>query len=255
VNAALAVELLKLRRSTAARTAGVAVVVGVAGLSAGFMALARSGGDSAMAAKVEPLIHGSGWEAYLGMVGQVLSVAVLLSVGVVTCWSFGREFVDGTFGSLFAIPTPRGQVALAKYAVLAGWGLLTCTATVLVAIALGTVIGLGAPGGAALGSAVGVLVVGGLTVLLALPLGWVASVLRGYLPGIAALLAVVVATQVATVLGSGAWFPYAAPGLWAGMGGTAAAAEVSWVQLAMAFPVAIAGVVATVVWWRRAEVR
>jgi ABC-2 type transport system permease protein len=33
----------------------------------------------------------------------------------------------------------------------------------------------------------------------------------------------VVIIQVVTAFGAGAWFPYAAPGLWMGMGGAAAA--------------------------------
>jgi|GEM_PF-3688245 len=62
----------------------------------------------------------------------------------------------------------------------------------------------------------------GKTTLMRLLLG----MLRGYLPGISALLGVVVVTQIVTVLGAGAWFPYAAPGMWSGMGGAETAAGV-----------------------------
>ncbi|WP_298460903.1 ABC transporter permease [uncultured Cellulomonas sp.] len=253
--AAVEVETLKLRRATAARVAGVAVVVGCCGLSGAFLAVARAGGDSTMAAKVAPLVHGTGWAAYLGVVAQILSVAVLLAVGLVTSWSFGREFVDGTWGSLVAIPTPPGTTAAAKLVVLAVWGLGLCLATVALAVPVGLVVGLGPPDGAALGGAARVVVVGALTVLLGLPFAWVSSAQRGYLPGIAALLAVVVVTQLVTVAGAGGWFPYAAPGLWAGMGGQTAADAVTGLQLALAVPVAVLGGVATVRWWQRAEVR
>ncbi|WNB87268.1 ABC transporter permease [Cellulomonas sp. ATA003] len=252
--AALEVELLKLRRSVVARTGAVAVVGGVTALAAGFMALAGADSDSAVAAKVVPMLHGTGWVAYLGLVGQVLSVAVLLAVGVVTSWSFGREFVDGTFGSLFAGPTPRARVAAAKLVVLLGWGLAVCVATVVLAAVLGLVIGLGPPDTDAAAAAARAVAVGVLMVLLALPLALVASIWRGYLPGVAALLGVVVVTQVATVLGAGAWFPYAAPGLWAGLGGADAAVAITPVQLLLAVPVSAAGWVATVRWWDRAQV-
>ncbi|GEL99786.1 hypothetical protein [Cellulomonas terrae] len=69
------------------------------------------------------------------------------------------------------------------------------------------------------------------------------------------LLGLVVVTQVATVAGAGAWFPWAAPGLWAGMGGPAAAAAVSPVQLLLAVPVGAIGVAATLRWWSTAELR
>jgi ABC-2 type transport system permease protein len=254
MGAALEVEMLKLRRSAVGRTGGAVVVVGVAALAAGFMAVARLGGDSQIAAKVESLVQGTGWPAYLSMVGQILSVATLLSVGIVTSWTFGREFVDGTFGALFATPTPLARIAAAKFAVVLGWGWAMCASTVLAAVILGFMLGLGPPDAAALGEAVRALVVGGSTVLLSLPFAVVASACRGYLPGIAALLGVVVITQVTTVLGAGGWFPYASPGLWAGMGGPAAAADVTWVQLMMILPVSAAGVAATIWWWHHAEV-
>jgi hypothetical protein len=41
-----------------------------------------------------------------------------------------------------------------------------------------------------------------------------------------ALVATVVVTQL--VIGAGAWFPYAAPALWMGMGGAAAAPPPPW---------------------------
>ena len=76
---------------------------------------------------------------------------------------------------------------------------------------------------------------------LALPLAWVASARRGYLPAIDALLLIVVATQIITALGAGGWFPYAAPALWLGMGGHEAAATIGPIQLLLALPVSAAG--------------
>jgi ABC-2 type transport system permease protein len=50
-------------------------------------------------------------------------------------------------------------------------------------------------------------------------------------------VAVVIVTQLVTAVGGG-WFPYAAPALWMGMGGVAAAQEVSAIQLLLLLPVA-----------------
>lgn len=253
MRAALEVEGLKLRRAVAPRVAAAAVLAGVPGLAAAFMVVTRGGGDSPMAVKVRPMLIGSGWDAYLGVVAQILSVAVLLAVGVVVCWTYGRELTDGTFGALLATPTSPRRTALAKAVVLLAGGLALAGATVVVAVVLGLLIGLGAPGSDGWSGAGRVLVVGVLMTLLTLPLGWVASAARGYLPGIGALLGVVVATQVVTLAGAGAWFPYAAPGMWAGMGGAAAAQTVTAVQLALAVPTGAAGVAATAWWWGRAE--
>lgn len=254
MTAAWAVELLKLRRSTAARVAALVVALGVPGLSAAFTAVGLGDGESQMAVKVRPMLVGQGWEAYLAMVAQVMSVAMLLAAGVLVCWSFGREHAEGTFGSLFAIRTPRRHVALAKLAVLLLWGGLATGASVVVAAGLGAAIGLGPPDADAAAGVGRILGVGVAALLLCLPLAWVSSALRGLLPGIAALLGIVVVTQVVTVAGSGAWFPYAVPGLWAGMGGPAAAAAVTPFQLALVLPVGALGGLLTVRWWSRAQV-
>ncbi len=252
--AATALAVLTLRRSTPARVAGTLLAIGVPVLAAAFLGVARSDGSSMLAMKVKPMLVGTGWESYLGLVAQLESVAVLLAVGVVVCWTLGREHADRTFGALFALPTPRWRIAAARMAVLTGWGLGLCLLAIAVCLPLGLALGLGAPDAGALAGLGRVMVVGGLTVLLTLPLGWVSSVLRGYLPGISALLGVVVLTQVVTVLGAGAWFPYAAPGMWSGMGGAQAAAGVSWVQLALSVPVGLLGALATAWEWHRAEV-
>ena len=68
-------------------------------------------------------------------------------------------------------------------------------------------------------------------------------------------MAVVVVTQILTAIGAGAWFPFAAPALWMGMGGVAAASQVSIIQLLLPLLVAAMAVLATLSWWRRAEAR
>ena len=86
----------------------------------------------------------------------------------------------------------------------------------------------------------------------AAPMALVSSWRRGYLPGFVTLLALAVVTQIVTAIGVGAWFPFAAPALWMGMGG-AAASQVSIIQLLLPLLVAAIAVLATLSWWRRAE--
>jgi ABC-2 type transport system permease protein len=93
-----------------------------------------------------------------------------------------------------------------------------------------------------------------LVVVLCVPFGLVSSWRRGYLPGFVALLLVVVAAQIVTTAGAGAWFPYAAPSLWLGMGGVDAAGAVTSVQLLMPLVVGALGSWAVVWWWAQAEV-
>lgn len=253
---ALAVELLKMRRSRVVMVATVVLVLLMPALAAGFMAAYTLGGDSQLTAKVSTMVTGSSWSDYLGLMAQLLSVGALLAVGVVVSWVFGREYSDGTVGSLYALPVSRARLAWAKGLVVLGWGLTVSLLAAVVAVPLGTMVGLDAPVGVgvvvrALAVPVAVAV---LTTLLALPFGLVASVGRGYLPAVGAMLGVVVATQVMTVLGAGAWFPWAVPGLWSGMGGAALASGVTGVQLALPVLVGALGLWATASWWTRAEV-
>jgi ABC-2 type transport system permease protein len=256
MRAVLAVEALKLRRSTVARVATLVLAGLLPALAAGFMAAYLAGGDSQLAAKAATMVTGRTWAAYLGLMAQLLSVGALLAVGVVVCWVFGREYSDGTIGSLYALPAGRAHIAWAKAVIVLGWGLATSVLGALVAVPLGLTLGLATAAGpvevlraAALPVAVAVL-----TTLLALPLALVASAGRGYLAGIGALLGIVVVTQIITILGAGAWFPWAAPGLWSGMGGPAAAAAVTGPQLALPVLVGVVGVWGTARWWRSAEV-
>ena len=254
MRAALAVEGLKLRRATAPRVAALAVVLVAPAMSAGFLAAARADLDGPLAAKIEPMLQGTGWDGLLGFVGQMLSVGMLLATGVVVSWSYGREFTDGTFGALFALPTSRRRVAAAKALTLVHWGVDVVLGAVALALVLGLATGLGVPDGEAWAAAGRAAAIGLLTVALAMPLAWVASALRGYLPGIGVLLGIVVVTQVLAITGVGGWFPYAAPGMWSGMGGAEIAEAVTAPQLLLALPVGAAGVWAAIRWWGRAEV-
>lgn len=253
--AAWEVETLKLRRSAVARTAALVLVVGSTVMTAAFTAVGLGNGDSQMAVKVRPMLHGTGWEAYLGMLAQIMSVATLLSVGIVVTWTVGREFTDGTIASLQALPTSPADIAWAKLATVMLGAAGCAVASLALALPLGLAIGLEPPEGAATVDALRVLAVTLLTALLTLPLAVVASVRRGYLPGVGALLALVVVTQIATVAGAGGWFPWAAPGLWAGMGGPAAANAVTPLQLLLAVPMGAIGAVGTVWWWSTAELQ
>ena len=253
MDAAIATEALKLRRSPVALTGWLTVVLGVPALTAALTAAARAGGDSQLAVKAAAMLTGTGLAGYLGIVGQVTTVAMLVTTGIVTAWCFGREFVDGTVAGLFAATMSRRRIASAKFAVMILWSLTACAATVLVALLAGALLGLGPPTGDAWRAAGMDLAAGTLMAALALPLAGGASARRGYLPAVAALLVIVVATQIITALGAGGWFPYAAPALWVGMGGPEAAATIGPTQLLLALPVSAAGIWATTTWWNRAQ--
>jgi ABC-2 type transport system permease protein len=63
---------------------------------------------------------------------------------------------------------------------------------------------------------------------------------------------VIVVSQVLTVLGWGAWFPWSVPALLAGAGGTSVEPVTPAGVLAVVV-VAAAGLAATIAWWDRAD--
>jgi ABC-2 type transport system permease protein len=200
------------------------------------------------------MLTGTGWNGYLAMVGMLESVGGLLGVGFVVCWCFGREFTEKTQACLFALPVSRRRLAYAKFTVIVLWALLLCLVSVAVAFLAGAVIGLGLPGPEDLWVAGKAFAAGVLAALLACPLAVVASVARGYLPAVGALVLLIVITQVVTAFGAGAWFPYAAPGLWMGMGGAAAAETVNPLQLFLCVPVSALGITITGRWWKDMQI-
>lgn len=249
---ALNVEFAKFRRARVVWIASVLVVILVPLLAISFVWLAEQDGVGALAGKLDGLVVGSGWEAYLGGVGQMLAVGQFLAIGFLSVWCYGREFAEGTVEALFGLKVSRSEIAVAKMVCLFGWSLLVTVALVTSVATVGTLASLD------IGSVdlswwllrVGLLTV--LTSLLASTLGFVASVGRGYLPGLGTLIGVVAAAQIAILFGTGGWFPFAAPGLWA----------VSWqnpeiivtgIQMTLVPVIALLTLGATARWWRTFE--
>ncbi|GAA1876077.1 ABC transporter permease [Myceligenerans crystallogenes] len=251
--AALAVETLKLRRSAVARIATTLLVLLVPLGSIGMVALARSPrAVGPTAAKLTDYATGDLATTHLLVCAQVLSVAALAAGGFFVAWSFGRELENGTAGALFGLAVPQGTIALAKCLVALAWiascvVLAVAVTTTASAVVTGTA---GEPFAAWAGvrDAVAAGLLGG---GLALPFAWVATVTRSRLGTVGALVGMVALTQIVVLLGGGTWFPYAAPSLWAGMGGADAAAAVGPPHLMLAAATAPLGTAAVVRAWRR----
>ena len=97
------------------------------------------------------------------------------------------------------------------------------------------------------------LVVLGTTGLLSMTMGFVASVGRGYLTAIGAIIVIIAVAQVAVLFGTGGWFPFAVPGLLA-VAGAEGAPTLSSLQMALVPAVVAMGIWFTIAWWRSAEV-
>ncbi len=251
---AVRVEWWKLRRSRVALVATLLMGVLLPALGLGFYSVALNGGTGTLADKAAALLVGEGWVGYLGLVDQVAAVALFLGAGVVVAWAFGREHVDRTFPSLFALPVSRRAIAAAKFAVLGAWLVFLAVVICLVALVLGIAGGVEPFEVVAVFSGLGRLLAICIGAgLLSLTMGYVASVGRGYLPAIGALIVLVAAAQVSVLFGTGGWFPFAVPGLMA-VAGAEGVPDLNPVQLALVPALGAAGIWATTWWWQKAEV-
>ena len=251
---AVRVEWLKFRRSPVVIVATVLMVVLLPAIGLGMFSVASDDVSGPLASKVQGLLIGEGWTAYLGVISQVSAAAVFVGAGVVAAWVFGREHADRTFPSLFALSVSRRSIASAKFVVLASWVTGLAVAVTLAAALAGVVSGVGDSGlGEAMGSLSRLLFVVVATGLLALTAGYVASIGRGYLPAIGIVVVILAIAQISVLFGAGAWFPYAVPGLLA-IAGSEAAPSITPIQIAMVPTVVLAVVWLTVDWWQRAEV-
>lgn len=251
---ALRVEWLKFRRSPVVMVATVLMAVLLPAMGLGIFSVASTQAVGPMAAKVQGLLIGEGWNAYLGGVAQIAAAAVFVGAGVVAAWTFGREHADRTFPSLFALAVSRSSIASAKFVILACWVFGLAIAVGLVSTVVGIAGAVGEAGGTELAApALRLMFVVAATGVLATAAGYVASVGRGYLPAIGAIIVVVAIAQISVLFGAGGWFPFAVPGLVA-ITGSEAAPSLSVAQVALVPVVALTVMWLTVRWWDRAEV-
>lgn len=244
---AVAVELRKAASSLVLVTTVVLLVAGV-GVLAGLMTAAARGGNEQIRAQLAGFADAAPWPQLIGGAAQITAAGGFLAFGVALSWLVGREFADRTVAGLFAVPIPRGQIVQAKLVVFASATFpvaLLLTAAVLL---VGLVSGLGAPDAAAWTGLARLFTLTVLTGFLVWPAAWVATLGRGLLPGIAATVVLIVIAQVCAVMGTGAWFPVAAPALWA-----VAPGEVSAGQLALVALVPAVSAALTVRAWSRLE--
>jgi ABC-2 type transport system permease protein len=192
---------------------------------------------------------GTDWPAYLGVSALMIAAGgFILSVFVVS-WIFGREFSDGTVKDMLAVPIQRSSILLAKFIVTAIWSALLILIIFVVTLLMGVLIRL--PGDAFNAIAQGslaVLITAGLTILVTLPYALFASLGRGYLLPIGLAILTLMITNLVGLLGWGEYFPWAIPGLYAGGKNPLTA-----ISLSIVFCTALAGMLATYLWWKTAD--
>jgi ABC-2 type transport system permease protein len=137
--------------------------------------------------------------------------------------------------------------------VIAVWGTAMAAWVIGLGLAIGAIVGLPSwSPDAAFNALVGMALGAMLAIALQTPTAFVAGIGRGYLAPLAWAVATIVASQILAVLGWGHWFPWSVPAILAGAGG-AQIEPVSAPAVGVVVAVAVAGLVATIAWWERAD--
>lgn len=178
------------------------------------------------------------------------SVFGLVGFGALAGWVFGREYTDRTMKDLLALPLSRGKIVAGKFLTVFLWSMVMTVATYGFALLMCLLFRLdGFSADMALHYLVQLLLICGLQLLLCGPVGFVATVSRGYLAPVAYAFCTL---MIALITGStllGAYLPWSVPALQLAGSGSAAlplGAVSYWIPVATG----ILGLVGTWMWLR-----
>lgn len=249
------IELLKVRRSRVPLFLNLGFMILPLGI--GFFMIVYKYPDlvrqmGLISAKANLAGGSADWPFYLGMYAQAFGVAGLVLNSLIASWVFGREFSDGTVKDLLAVPVSRGAVVAAKYLVAALWALVQTAVVYGWGLLIGVIIGMPQGNLDLLARQTGLIAMTNLLVLVATtPVGFFACAGRGYLAPMGLSILILGVGNILAVLGWGSYFPWAIPGIYAGMTGTPGVMEPTslWILLATG----VIGAVATYLWWKYAD--
>ncbi|HEX5335663.1 MAG TPA: ABC transporter permease [Propionicimonas sp.] len=245
--AVLAGEVLKLRRTVAPWVTLGSLMAGPAFLAL-FMWIIRDPGRAAQFGLLGAKASLSGieatWASYATFLTLIVGMGGTLLLAFVAAYVFGREYSEGTAKVMLTLPVPRAEFVVAKLVVIALWWLAIVIVVYLESVAVA--LGLGLPGitGTAVLSLLGnLLLVAGISYLLAPVVALVTVWTRGYLAPVGFALGMLLLGNVVGHTGWAPWFPWSIVPILVGSVGTPVDALPfgSLVVLAATFAAGIAG--------------
>ncbi|WP_083585789.1 ABC transporter permease [Clostridium kluyveri] len=207
--------------------------------------LAQKSGIITQKAKI---ISVAGWQSYLGLISQMISVGGIILFGFITSWTFGREYSDGTIKDLLALPLARSIIITAKFISVILWSTFLAITAFLVATIIGGLISI--PGfdmHIYLINAGTYSVCSLMAIFLSSPIAYFACFGKGYLPPLGFLIFVLFVGNIMATMGHGAYFPWSILGIYSGAAGSIVLPFVSFI---IVFLTGMTGAIATFVWWR-----
>lgn len=193
------------------------------------------------------------WPSYFGLLTQATAIGGFILFSIIVVWIYGREYSDRTMKDLLALPVSREAIVTAKFVVTLGWAIGLTFWLYLLGLGIGALIGLPKwTAGLALHATGQLAATAWVVMILVMPLAWVASAGRGYLPPIGVLFLLVFFAQILVVLNLGAYFPWSVPALLSGAAGPGAQ-PVGLGSYVLVLLTGAVGFIGTLAWWRYAD--
>ena len=210
--AVLAGEVVKLRRTTAPWVTLGSLMAGPLFLAL-FMWIIRDPGRAAQFGLLGAKASLSGieatWASYAAFLTLIVGMGGTLLLAFVAAYVFGREYSEGTAKVMLTLPVPRPEFVIAKLVVAALWWLAIVLVVFAEAVAVAVWLGLPGITTGAIASLLGnLLLVAGISYLLAPVIALVTVWTRGYLAPVGFALGMLLLGNVVGHTGWAPWFPW-----------------------------------------------
>ncbi|WP_098742127.1 ABC transporter permease [Paenibacillus sp. EZ-K15] len=196
------------------------------------------------------------WPSYFEKIAFLYaSVFGLMGFGLITSWTFGREYSDRTLKDLLILPISRGNIAIAKYVAIVFWCFVMMLISFAYAVILGFVSGLPGFSFASVQHYLFlILTIGALHLLISAPLALLACISRGYLVPIGFAFTTLMLALVFGSTAIGTYLPWSVPALHLQESGVASF-PLAGISYFLVFLIGLVGFIGTVKWLQNREQR
>ena len=193
------------------------------------------------------------WTAFFDVLNQTIATIGVIAFGFVTAWIFGREYMEQTIKDIIALPVSRSSIVIAKFAIVSLWCIILSVIMYVSGIIMGLLIHI--PGWSdeiLLQWTPRFFSIAFMTLVLSTVIAFIAGIGRGIIAPIGFAILFLIIAQFAALSGLGAFFPWSIPGIYSVTGSSEELhlVEASYYILAVT---GIAGLFATIFWWRVAD--
>lgn len=208
--------------------------------------------SSLMFSKAQAIPGLADWYGFFGLFAQIISGVGLLVISFAASWMWGREYSDRTVKDLLALPFPRELIVIGKLIVLCFWGICLFVVSSLMMLFIGMFIHLPNWNTAFATHCFGIFFIANvMNIAVSTVTACVASVTRNYIAPIGFAIATLIMGNFIGMLGLAAYYPWGVS-----MAFAMSATENSPVEVysfIILIVTSLAGLLATMYWWRYAD--